>query len=348
MTPGPTSSPEHDAELLFQSLGKNRTCVDHYITQATGISFISGGGSDRRFFRFKLSNRPVVLMVSPPHDQEFDNYCAIARFLRSLGAAVPEIYDVYRDEHIVVMEDLGDTSLYSVLKNEERNETIIAWYRRVLDLLACMQVEGRSHWGSCPQATERTFDYAALRWETDYFRNSFVEQYCTIDLSVHTGLDWEFHRLAEIVSKEPVFLMHRDFQSQNLMVHEGALRVIDFQGARKGLLQYDLASALKDSYIVLPNHIQQQLVLYYIQNLRDRGVAVSAADRFFDLYTLAGLQRNMQALGAFAFLSREKGKTWFKQYIPAGLHHLKTALAERKDFPVLRKLIKRIKEKLSL
>ena len=346
MAHGPTSSPDRGADLLVQALA-GRTCVDHYIAQATCIDLISGGGSDRCFFRLQRSNRHVVLMVSPLHDSEFENYCAVARFLRSIGVAAPEMYDAYPKECVLVMEDLGDTSLHSVLSNEGRKETIITWYKQVLDLLAHMQVEGRNHWDRCPQARSRTFDYATLRWETDYFRSSFVEKYCAIDLSAYPDVDQEFTLLAESVSSEPLFLMHRDFQSQNLMVHEDTLRVIDFQGARKGMLQYDLASALKDSYIILPGDLQQELIAYYIEKLRKRNVPVPGFDRFFDLYTLAGLQRNMQALGAFAFLSREKGKTWFEQYIPAGLQHLKTALVDRKEFPALRELVEKLGTKMS-
>lgn len=348
MVHGPTSPAEQHAELLLETLGTNRTCVNHYIAQASGIALISGGGSDRQFFRIELPDRNVVLMVSPHHDQEFDTYVTVARFLHSIDVAAPEIYEAFPDKRLLVMEDLGDTSLYSLLFNEKREESILSWYGQVIDLLAHMQVEGRNHWDACPPVAERTFDYGTLRWETDYFRKAFVEEFCSIDLSSFFGLDAEFESLAEKVAQEPLFFMHRDFQSQNLMVHNGVLRIIDFQGARKGLLYYDLASVLKDSYVVLPEKTQQELTARYRRVIRDRGVDVPSRDRFWDLYTLAGMQRTMQALGAFGFLSREKGKTWFEQYMPAGLHHLQAALADRNDFPVLRELTRRIEEKLLL
>ena len=133
--------------------------------------------------------------------------------------------------------------------------------------MARMQAEGHHHWERCPPATERTFDYAALRWETDYFSNAFVQNYCAIDISSFSGLEREFMALAERVAKEPLFFMHRDFQSQNLMVHNGVLRVIDFQGARKGLLYYDLASALRDAYITIPEHVQRIIIAHYRETL---------------------------------------------------------------------------------
>ena len=105
MALGPPRSHYHDAEELFQALGNNRACVESYLAQASRIICLSGGGSDRRFFRLELARRHAVLMVSPPHDKEFENYLAIARFLRSIGVAAPEIYDVYADNHLLVMED---------------------------------------------------------------------------------------------------------------------------------------------------------------------------------------------------------------------------------------------------
>ena len=161
-------------------------------------------------------------------------------------------------------------------------------------------------------------------------------------MAEYKGLNYEFDLLAKRISAEPLFLMHRDFQSQNILIHDNEIRVIDFQGARRGLLQYDLVSLLKDSYLVLPQAVQQRLIAHYIEELNNRGITISDNAHFRETFTLAGLQRNMQALGAFAFLSGEKGKTWFRQFIPAGVHHLTSALANRNDFPVLYSLVERI------
>ncbi len=347
MVTGPAKSAGNDAALLFHTLGKNLPFVERYLRQARDIALVAGGGSDRQFFRLTRSADSLMLMVSPKDDQEFLNYLAIATFLYFLGVGAPEIYEAHPEAHLLIMEDVGDTSLYRLLRHEQSKETIVAWYKKVLDLLAYLQVEGRNQWGTCPQATRRTFDYAALRWEADYFCTSFVGRYCTINTSGYAGLDDEFDSLARRISAEPLFFMHRDFQSQNIMIHENRLRVIDFQGARKGLLQYDLASLLKDSYLVLSQPLQQELLAYYCESLCKRGVPVLSQDQFCEIYTLAGLQRNMQALGAFAFLSREKGKTWFEKFIPAGLQHLKAALKSREEFPALGALVENIAELLS-
>jgi aminoglycoside/choline kinase family phosphotransferase len=347
MATGSTGLPENDAALLLHALGENRSCVESYLRPPVTIARIAGGGSDRQFYRLSGPDKAVVLLVAPPEDQEFLSYVEIARFLHSLGVGAPELYDVFPDAHLLIMEDLGDTSLYDLLRDEPSEEALLSWYERALDLLALLQVEGRKEWDSCPRVVQRAFDYSALRWETDYFCTSFLSRYCNIAVAEYKGLDHEFDVLAKKIAAEPLFLMHRDFQSQNILIHENKLRVIDFQSARKGLLQYDLASLLKDSYLILPEAAQQQLVSYYIEKLNNRGITIPDNRQFRETFSLAGLQRNMQALGAFAFLAGEKGKTWFEQYIPAGVGHLKAALAKRTDFPVLHSLVERIAGLLS-
>ena len=188
----------------------------------------------------------------------------------------------------------------------------------------------------------RTFDYHALRWETGYFEQYFLERYCGISIPEKEELAQEFKVLAEKVSVEPLYFMHRDFQSQNIMIHSGSPKILDFQGARRGLLHYDLASLLKDAYVVLPANIRNELLTFYLEKLDQKGVEIKDYQQFYEVFTLACLQRNMQALGAFSYLSLIKDKGWFKQYIPAGMQHLHLALKERSDFPVLGSLVKRI------
>jgi len=346
MEPGSTQLPE-GAAILRHALKTCPPSIKRYLDQADRVALIAGGGSDRRFYRISGSYGSVIVLHSSPEDTEFQHYHAIGSFLRSLGVRAPEQYDICPEAHVLVMEDVGDTSLQQVLKKEPSTESMLFWYQRALSVLAFLQVKGRNAWESCPRATERTFDYAALRWETHYFSTAFVKEYCSIDPADYPGLDKEFDFLARCVAAEPLFLMHRDFQSQNIMVHNNHLRVLDFQGARRGLLHYDLASLLKDAYVWVPPPVQEKLIDYYIELLCDCGVAVSNPEEFCMLYRLAGLQRSMQALGAFAFLSRKKGKIWFEQYIPPGLHHLSTALKERKDFPVLGDLVQCISDTLS-
>ena len=306
------------------------------------LRLISGGGSDRSFYRIEKEGAAIILMVSPPQDGEFQHYLAIGKFLRELGIGVPEFYQTDQGKKFLFMEDVGDESLYLKAQKGMTEDEIVFWYQQALETLVYMQGEGGKKWKDCPAATGRTFDYKTLRWETEYFQENFLGKYCEMAIPDQAGLSREFKSLAEKVASEPLYFMHRDFQSQNIMIHHDKVRIIDFQGARRGLLQYDVASLLKDAYVVLPEMARKKLFAFYLDKLKDHGLTIVDRDHFYEIFVLAGLQRNMQALGAFSFLSLVKGKGWFKQYIPAGVAYLDQALQERNDFPVLRETVQNI------
>ena len=114
------------------------------------INLISGGGSDRSFYRIQKQGTSIILMVSFPGDGDFQNYLEAGRFLRKIGVGVPEIYEADSEKQFVFMEDVGDESLYLKVKKGMREEELIFWYERVLKVLARMQVEGEKRREECP------------------------------------------------------------------------------------------------------------------------------------------------------------------------------------------------------
>jgi hypothetical protein len=345
MESGSTLSSSKKKEILSFLDGEIKgSFLKKYLKPPLEVRFISGGGSDRSFYRIKGRNRSVVLMVSPAEDGGFRDYLDIAQFLKRIGVGVPEIYFANLQKNFLLMEDVGDESLYLKFQKGISEEEAMFWYRKVIETLAHMQVEGGKKWKDCPPLHHRKFDYHALRWETEYFQKYFLEKYCRVSIPEKERLEQEFRVLAEKVSKEPYYFMHRDFQSQNIMIHEGSLRILDFQGGRRGLLHYDLASILKDAYVVLPKKIQKDLLNFYLKKLTEKGIRVDDYGQFYETFTLAGLQRNMQALGAFSYLSMVKGKIWFRQFIPSGVNYLNQTLKERRDFPFLSSLIEKISQ----
>jgi aminoglycoside/choline kinase family phosphotransferase len=336
------SPPENHRVSLLISEAEKRGFFEKYVQPPVDVRLIHGGGSDRSFYRIRGQKGSVILMISSEDDGDFINYVEIARFLKEIGVAVPAVYEADPEECFLFMEDVGDESLYKKVEGVPPLEEIISWYRTVLEVLVHMQVEGGKRWPNFPALPERTFDYHALRWETDYFQKYFLRAYCGVEITRGEELAKEFGILAEKVSREQLHFMHRDFQSQNIMIHNGTPRILDFQGGRRGLLHYDLVSLLKDAYVVLPEEARENLLTFYLEELNRRGVEVKDYEHFYEVFVLAGLQRNMQALGAFSYLSLIKGKGWFKQYIPAGVSYLQEALKKRSDFPVLSAILGRI------
>ncbi len=285
------------------------------------------GGSDRRFVRINDQGQTMILLISDPVDKEFNYYIQIQQFLYKKGLGVPEIY--YKDEgsRIILMEDVGDNSVEYLAREVLKGEEIAKLYKGVLIFLAELQIEGYRGYEDCPAIKERIFDYAMLRGETDYFKEYFLEKFCRIDSSRNRGVEKEFEFLARTLSKEPCYFMHRDFQSQNIFIKDGRVRIVDFQSARQGLLTYDLAAVLKDAYVVLSDDVRMMLVNYYLTYLEKiKGLKLDR-EKFQYLFYLTGLQRNMQALAAFAYLSTVKGKTRYIRYIPAGVRYLQEALS---------------------
>jgi len=137
-------------------------------------------------------------------------------------------------------------------------------------------------------------------------------------------------------------LMHRDFQSRNIMLKQNDCYFIDFQGGRIGPIQYDLASLLIDPYVELPGHVQDLLAGYCADAIR--AMIPTDTDRFLQCYRYCRITRNLQALGAFGYLTRVKKKGYFKDYIPAAVRTLLASLTAlgKSEFPRLLEVSEKI------
>ena len=329
-------------------------------------SFLIGtGGSDRRYYRVKSKGRSAVLVQCHDKDPDFERHIEYTRFFKKYSIPVPELLDVNPDKKNASFEDLGDLSLYSWLKCPRDEGQIEGIYKEVLDILVTIHTVATKHVSECLYLTDRIFDYEHLRWETGYFMERFVEGVRNIKVNNLLTLNDEFHRLALKVDSFRKTVIHRDFQSQNIMITRGGIpRIVDYQGARIGPPAYDLVSILWDPYFRLEDDVRERLLNYYIDkvipplpplvkggnvNLNAKGDAASqnppqspfasALGRirqgekgglrgitekdFMETLLPCRLQRHMQALGAYGFLSKIKGKKYFMKYVPEGLRLLK-------------------------
>jgi hypothetical protein len=319
-------------EELFNKLSRRISLSTGKIT----IEPIKGGGSDRCFYRILYSDETVILMTGTCEKSDLRSYLEINKFLFAKGIGVPEIIAYDLETESALLEDLGGDTLYTQLVQEKNSKRINSLYGKAIEALAEMQVKGKEGMNECPVLRERIFDHKRLRWETEYFKTSFLKRYCSIELKNEAQLEKEFEELAHSLASEPLFFMHRDFQSQNLHLKEGRIRIVDFQTAHQGMLHYDLASLLRDAYIYLPEEVQIKLLQHYVDCLKGQWKLKVDDEEFVEKFYLAGLQRNMQALGAFAFLTLEKGKKEFASHIPTALTHLNNALERFPQFNELR------------
>jgi aminoglycoside/choline kinase family phosphotransferase len=214
-------------------------------------------------------------------------------------------------------------------------------YKKVLDVAAGIHSIKIEQVKECPLLEERIFNFDYFRWETDYFLSQFIAGIRNISVNDIDILKKELDLLAGQADAIPKTVMHRDFQSQNIMINTDMdLRVIDFQGARIGPPAYDIVSILWDPYYRLDDRMRDTLLDYYIAEMKTRTGSGFDAQDFSNTLIYCRLQRHMQSLGAYGYLSRIKGKKYFQKYIPEGVRLLKEDIAISGDYyPSLNGLI---------
>jgi aminoglycoside/choline kinase family phosphotransferase len=298
------------------------------------------GGSDRRYYRVRNHGWTAILMECRPEDPDFERHLAYTRFFAQHTVPVPALLTEDSASKRALFEDLGDTSLYAYLKLPRDHESIESMYRDVLRSLVTLHTTATAHVGQCPLLEARVFDYDYLRWETTYFLDRFVTGLRRVAIENRPALDEELHRLAQSVFARPRVIIHRDFQCQNIMVHAGGPRIIDYQGARMAPAAYDIASVLWDPYHRLDDGVRERLLAYYLGEMRADRAAAFDERAFLESLVDCRLQRHMQALGAYGFLSVVKGKKYFLKHVPEALRLLgEDASAARGDYPELARLI---------
>lgn len=303
---------------------------------------LHGDGSSRTFYRVSQGQTPLCIAVYPPAaDQkglaEYGAAATIGEHLGKAGLPVPAILGHNSDSGLLLFEDLGDRRLHDVLLADR--VAAIALYPEVVRLLAKLQVEGaagfQTRWCHDSPAYDRK---VMLEKESGYFYRSFWLD--TVRGDDIPGLDTEFQRLADTAQRyfEPFFL-HRDFQSRNLMVQDGQIRVIDFQGGRIGPPGYDLASLLIDPYAKLSMVEQERFFDLYLHEIA--AYPEVDATRIEASYPFLAVQRNLQVIGAFAFLSGVRQKTFFQAYILPALESLDGRLQDSRfsSYTILRKIV---------
>jgi aminoglycoside/choline kinase family phosphotransferase len=318
-------------------------------TDKVRINPLSGDGSSRSFFKIKIKSASYCGVL--PANENIQKGLAeahaafkIGNHLKKRGTPVPQINAFDPVSGFILFEDLGEILLHDLLQNKkkESNELfgneITGLYKEIIEILLFMQISGSVHFNRkwCWD-TQRYDKKLMLEKESGYFLQTFCQELLGIK-NFPDKLNDEFKLLAGRAARQPaVYFLHRDFQSRNLMISQDEVRIIDFQGARLGPLGYDLASLLIDPYAGLPDQLQHELLEHYLEHLCKYGLDDRA---FVKGYPHLALQRNLQILGAYAFLGFQKKKKFFRQFIFPATLSLQQRLdqPEAKDYPYLRKL----------
>lgn len=269
------------------------------------------------------SGRTIVRIKSPIHEpfigihwteerEDNSHFIPVGHFLRKCRLRVPEIIHENAKRRVALVQDLGDVDLLS-LKDRPFAERL-PYYRSALE-----QVD-KLFYAKPPKDFELMppFDAALYRWEQNYFFDHLVEEYLGMDAGPLRN-DPVFTALAEKLGTGARHLVHRDFQSQNLLIKDDQVWLIDFQGLRRGRQEYDLASLIFDPYLDHSAEEREELLKVW-EDIADERPETT-------LFHQCAAQRLMQALGAYGNILKNRGDEWYRPHIATAARLLREVTA---------------------
>src|SRR5579864_1889763 len=297
----------------------------HFHVPAERVQRLQGqlGGSGRKIIRLSSSNHSAIGILYDVHEENVA-FLEFSRHFHKHGLPVPEIYGDDLGHGAYLEEDLGDTALYEFLSQNrpggEIAPAVVEAYRRVVEVLPRFQVEAGRDLNYKVCYPRDSFDRQSIAWDLNYFKYYFL-RLAGIPFS-EQALEDDFSRLTKfLLSAGRDYFLYRDFQSRNIMLRDGQPFFLDYQGGRKGALQYDVASLLYDAKADLPPALRQELLDYYLDCLADFIPVDRAA--FIEYYYAYVYVRIMQALGAYGFRGFYERKAHFLQSVPYALKNLR-------------------------
>ncbi len=344
-----------------------RTLIEAYLNSQAHHSvpfsscLLAGDGSDRKYYRIQTClHEKHLIAVDASHGwgrfrqinsirvTENHSFMYLAQHLSQLGFPVPQVFSSSLDSCYYLLQDLGTTTLYGLINGGNWDTDIHLYYRQALILLIKMQhktsITFKPSWCYAGGYYDRKL---IISHELEYFVKSFAIPFGNISLSnaEQKILLLEFNQLADQALEAPCrYFLYRDYQSKNLMIKNGRIWLIDFQGARLGPPYYDLASLINDPYVNMPFPIRNKLLDYYYEHAA-RPLSLPPRQRFNQFFTLFSLIRGLQVLGAFGFLSDQKKRLHFRTYIPQALDDIKRFAADPQitaEIPALGQLISKL------
>ena len=284
------------------------------------------GGSGRKIVRLSGSGVSAIGILYGVREENAA-FLEFSRHFRKHRLPVPEIYAEDLDQGAYVEEDLGDTSLFELLSKNRKGTSVapqvVEAYRKAIATLPRFQIEAGRDLNYKICYPRGSFDRQSIAWDLNYFKYYFL-RLAGIPFS-EQALEDDFSRLTKFLLSAPRdYFLYRDFQSRNIMLPGGQPYFLDYQGGRKGALQYDVASLLYDAKADLPPELRQQLLDHYLEKLR--GFVDVKPEVFMQHYYAFVYIRIMQALGAYGFRGFYERKVHFLQSVPYALKNLRWLL----------------------
>ncbi|MGH7788986.1 MAG: aminoglycoside phosphotransferase family protein [Candidatus Binatia bacterium] len=269
-------------------------------------------------------------------------YVNVHHFLARLGVAIPELYVDASEQGLLILEDIGDRTLWEAVQGASDAETE-ALFGLAIDQLLLIELDGTAQRDEGCIAFQQAFDRRLFDWEFEHFiEHGLVERAAApIPAADLAELRAHFGRLSTFLDAQPRVLNHRDFHAWNLHVQDGRIRVIDFQDALLAPAPYDLATLLgdRDTPKVITPAREQRLLAHYARAWAARGGAAWTTDGLWEVYATCALQKAFKVVGRFHYLDRVKGKPGYLRYLPPTWRQIARLLKGRPDLEPVRRIL---------
>ncbi len=315
---------------------------EHFGEKVAKITQLPPSGSDREYCRLRNEYRSVIGAWNTDV-KENNAFLSFSDHFKKKGIPVPEVYAVSPDKQKYLLEDLGDTTLFDFLsrvrEREGFSESVIEEYRKVLKELPRIQIVAGKDMDYSVCYPRDAFDKQSMMWDLNYFKYYFLKL-AKVPFD-EQALEDDFQVFSDYLLSAPSdYFLFRDFQSRNVMLRDGGVYFIDYQGGRRGALQYDLASLLYDGKADIPPEIRSLLYDYYLGELKNY-LPVNEKE-FASYFNGFVLIRIMQAMGAYGFRGFYEKKEHFLKSIPYAIRNLQNLLSEMNlpvNIPELEKVL---------
>lgn len=317
--------------------------TEHFEVSPENITPLPVSGSDRRYYRLTAGKLSAIGTYNA-NIAENNSYFYFTDLFRKHTINVPEVYKMGRDRKYYLQQDLGNTSLFDLLMEKGHTDEVKDYFQKSVEQLAKLQwLAGREcNYNQC--FSSKQFDEKAIMSDLLYFKYYFADlQKLPYDKN---ALMDEMESLSRDLGRiQPQALMFRDFQSRNIMVHEGKVFFIDYQGAMQGPPQYDLASLLWQAKAKLPEAWKEDMLNKYVAAMENLKISRVEEIYFRRGYLQFVLLRMLQVLGAYGFRGLLENKPHFRTSIGPALKNLNSFLGENVQIPAyseLRNLLENI------
>jgi aminoglycoside/choline kinase family phosphotransferase len=323
--------------------------IQGFLNQALGSSDISllqlaGDASSRRYYRAVRGEQSFVLMVWEPFvDDGNYPFLNVLKHFEKHEVQVPRFIAKAPELGLVLLEDLGDLTLERKFWESQNQAMAVPYYKQAIDeLIKIHYPASQDRKGNCV-AFGISFDVAKLLWEMNYGREHLIEKFAHVKLSTQASadIDRSFLDICSRLDAEEKLICHRDYHSRNLMIKLGNVRVIDFQDARMGSIQYDLVSLVHDSYVDLNETSRNEILDYYIRRANEHRARPIDRAHFDEVFRIQTIQRCFKACGSFAsFYNMREDRRYLKYLEPT----VKKVAAMLENYPEYKTFLQVIRD----